>query len=90
MKFHYQITVSGKVQGVFYRAFTQTEAIKLGINGFVKNESNGDVYLEAEGREEQLKKLIDWLWKGPDRAIVKDIKIAAGELKNYNDFIIKK
>ena len=90
MKTHYQIRVSGKVQGVFYRASTQTEAMKFDIKGFVENESNGDVYIEAEGTEEQLKALITWLWKGPDRAIVKSVQVAVGELKNYHNFIIRR
>ena len=45
---HLKIKVSGKVQGVWFRAATQVEAKRLGISGFVRNEADGGVYLEAE------------------------------------------
>ena len=90
MKKHFNIRISGKVQGVYYRANTQTEAKKLGLTGFVKNEINGDVYIGAEGDEEQLKKLIEWCRQGPTRAVVKNVEITEGELKNYPDFVIKR
>jgi len=90
MKKHFNIRVSGKVQGVFYRANTQREAIKLGLTGFVRNELNGNVYIEAEGDELQLKKLIDWCWKGPQKAVVENIHITETDLKNFSDFVIKR
>lgn len=87
---HFNITVTGKVQGVFFRAHTETEAKKLGLRGFVRNESNGNVYIEAEGEEEQLKKLLKWCRSGPVKAIVQEVKYTESELKNYSDFRIKK
>lgn len=56
---HYNITVSGKVQGVFYRASTKEKAEQLGIKGFVRNQSDGTVYIEAEGEVSQLDAFID-------------------------------
>lgn len=87
---HFNITVTGKVQGVFFRAHTETEAKKLGLSGFVRNESNGNVYLEAEGKEEQLKKLLEWCKSGPTKANVQEVKFTESELKNYTDFSIKR
>ncbi len=52
---HYKIVVKGKVQGVFFRKCTQEAALKIGVNGFVENEPNGDVYLEAEGVRKESK-----------------------------------
>jgi len=52
---HLNIRVSGKVQGVFFRASTKEQADQLGVKGFVRNEPNGDVYIEVEGDEEKLK-----------------------------------
>jgi acylphosphatase len=47
---HVSIRISGKVQGVFFRASTKGKAEQYGINGFVRNEKDGSVYIEAEGR----------------------------------------
>ena len=87
---HFDITVIGKVQGVYFRAFTQTQAQKLGLAGFVKNESNGNVYIEAEGEEDQLNKLLEWCKIGPPNAEVNDLKVQESELKFFSDFVIKK
>jgi acylphosphatase len=46
---HYQITVSGKVQGVWFRKSTQDKARELGLRGFVRNQPDGSVYIEASG-----------------------------------------
>lgn len=85
---HLNITVSGKVQGVFYRAFTQKEAERLQVNGFVRNQPNGDVYIEAEGEESALKELINWCKTGSPNAIVQEVKTAEGELKKFTGFRI--
>lgn len=51
---HINVTVSGRVQGVYFRASTKEVADSLGISGFVKNQPDGSVYLEAEGESEIL------------------------------------
>lgn len=85
---HLKITVSGKVQGVFYRAFTQKEAQRLQLLGFVRNQPNGDVYIEAEGEERVLNEFVDWCKKGSPNALVKEVKLTEGELKNFSEFRI--
>ena len=87
---HHNITVIGKVQGVFYRQSTFEIANQLRIKGFVRNEPNGNVCIEAEGTEEELKKLIEWCKKGPPRANVVDVKFTEGEMKNFFSFEIKR
>ena len=87
---HFNITVSGKVQGVFYRQSTLRFANQLGIKGFVRNESAGNVFIEAEGPEEQLNKLIEWCKKGPSAAIVSEVTFSGGEIKNFSEFSIKR
>jgi acylphosphatase len=64
------ILVSGKVQGVFYRANTEKIANKIGLAGFVKNLPDGNVYIEAQGKQEQLDQLCEWCKRGPERAVV--------------------
>ena len=60
----FKATVSGKVQGVWFRDSTRQEAIKLKVTGWVKNIPSGTVYLEAEGEENNLKSLERWLHTG--------------------------
>ena len=87
---HFNIIVSGKVQGVFYRHHTLEIANQLDIKGFVRNEYNGNVYIEAEGTEEQLQKLVEWCKKGPSRAIVSEVKFSEGEFANFSQFSIRR
>ena len=60
----FKATVSGKVQGVWFRDSTRQEAIKLKVTGWVKNIPGGMVYLEAEGEENNLKSLERWIHIG--------------------------
>lgn len=85
---HFNIKVSGKVQGVFFRASAQSRAEELGISGFVRNEEDGSVYIEAEAEEEQLKSFIVWCQRGPSRAEVKQCIVNEGQVRNYRDFRI--
>lgn len=59
------IRVTGRVQHVGFRYFAIQEAEKLDIKGFVRNEPDGSVYLEAEGEEESLDAYIVSMQKGP-------------------------
>ncbi len=61
---HFNITIYGNVQGVYLRRTIEKEAKKLGVNGFVRNESDGTVYIEAEGIESVLNGFITWLRAG--------------------------
>ncbi len=85
---HITIIVSGKVQGVFYRAATKEKADELGVKGFVRNELNGNVYVEAEASQEVLNEFVKWCASGPQRAQVQHIEVAPEELKNFMDFSI--
>jgi acylphosphatase len=86
----FKATVSGQVQGVWFRDYTQKEAIKLGLKGFVKNRNDGTVYLEASGAEEALKSLAQWLNSGSPLSDVKNVEIEWGApLRSVNNFEIK-
>ena len=87
---HFNITIIGKVQGVYYRANALEQAQSFGINGFVRNEKNGNVYVEAEGTEEKLNTLIAWCKRGPTRAVVKEVIVTEGEMQNFIGFEIRK
>lgn len=84
---HLKIKVYGKVQGVYYRA-TAVEKAKLhGIRGFVRNQGDGSVYIEAEGEEKDLETYLIWCRRGPTRAMVERIEVMEGEPKQYISFI---
>lgn len=87
---HFKIKVSGKVQGVFFRASTKDMADEFGIKGFVRNESDGGVYIEAEGEAEKLKQFIDWCHRGPDRARVDQCVVTEDAIKNFTGFAIQR
>jgi acylphosphatase len=86
---HYNIKISGRVQGVFFRVSTQREASRLGLTGFVRNESDGSVYLEVEGEQDIIDKLLTWLRKGgPPQGWVNNVDVTAGIIENFTRFEI--
>ena len=88
---HLNITVQGKVQGVSFRVTTKAVADQLGIRGMVRNEPNGDVYIEAEAEETLMEMFLEWCNEGPDPARVTAVITEEGEVKNYRNFeVVKK
>lgn len=88
---HINIKVTGKVQGVFFRASTKAVADQMGVKGLVKNEKDGSVYIEAEADETTLAMFVEWCNEGPEKSKVESVTTANGELKNYRNFeVIKK
>jgi acylphosphatase len=90
MKKALQITVSGKVQGVFFRISTKAVADQIGVKGFIKNQQDGSVYIEAEAEEELLNDFLEWCKSGPDEAEVSNISVNEMSLKNFLNFNILK
>jgi acylphosphatase len=71
--------VKGRVQGVSFRAFTWTEAQKLGLTGFVKNTPDGGVEVFAEGDESKLKVFVAKIHEGPSASFVEKVDYEFGE-----------
>ena len=86
MKKLLKITVTGRVQGVWYRASTEQKARELGLTGYVKNEPDGSVYIEAEGDEPALDALLAWCRQGPPLARVENLHTETGERQHYQGF----
>ncbi len=80
-------TVSGRVQGVYYRAFVQEQAAMLHITGWVRNRWNGVVEVTAEGPRPDLEQLLAALRQGPPSAAVEDVceewLEATGEFRSF-------
>lgn len=84
-----EATVSGKVHNVGFRLFVERHACALWLVGFVQNEGVGMVKVVAQGPEEKLKKLINYLQKGPFLARVRDVAVAWREpTESFKEFSI--
>jgi acylphosphatase len=70
---HLNALVHGRVQGVYYRAFTSRLAKSLSLKGSVRNTAAGDVEVEAEGPKDKVEELLRQLKKGPPDAIIEKI-----------------
>lgn len=90
MNRHHKITVKGRVQGVRFRASAQARAHELNLTGFVKNLGSGDVYVEAEGDQDNLNRFIDWCYVGSPLSKVMEVNCEEGELKEFQTFEVKK
>lgn len=86
MRKHLDITVTGRVQGVFFRDSTRQFCEQRGITGFAKNDSDGSVKIEAEGDKDKLQELLDWCKEGPTHAQVDNVQADWGELQDFEDF----
>jgi acylphosphatase len=69
-----QVRITGRVQGVGFRDWTAREARKLGLLGWVRNESDGSVAALIAGDEDAVAAMVQLLWKGPSLASVSDVK----------------
>ncbi len=86
---HIKLTVKGRVQGVWFRASTKKQADDLGVRGFVRNLVNGNVYIEAEGTQEQLQLFVIWCKNGPILAHVSEVIEQKGNLQHFTRFEIR-
>jgi acylphosphatase len=82
------IRVTGRVQGVFFRAHTQEVASKLGLVGWVRNTDDGDVEAVAEGERAPLERFRDWCRRGPSMAQVTHLEerweASTGEFSRFD------
>jgi acylphosphatase len=67
------IKVTGKVQGVYFRKYTQWKAEELKLTGLVRNEEDGSVYIEAQGSDEGVEALAKWCQLGSPLAKVENV-----------------
>jgi len=81
--------VSGKVQAVFFRDSTRKIAIRIGVTGWVRNTTGGDVELVACGEQNQLSELEDWLRGGPPLAEVHDVQSETIAHETFTEFRIR-
>lgn len=85
-----RVFVKGKVQGVFFRAYTQRAAREFQVKGWVRNLPDGRVEALFEGNKTQVDAMIAWCGRGPSRAIVENLDAAEEPyLGEFKDFLIR-
>ncbi|MDD3804256.1 MAG: acylphosphatase [bacterium] len=84
-----ELTVKGLVQGVGFRYYVRDEAKQLGISGWVKNLSNGDVLILAQGEESGIDEFIEKIKSGNSFARIEEVEVKEAGEEMLNDFQIK-
>jgi len=85
----YIIQVNGRVQGVNFRRFAAEMASKMGVKGFVMNQADGSVLIDAQADEELLSQFMDKCMKGPSLAKVKSMCCVEEVCVSYSEFEIR-
>ena len=85
----YRVLISGQVQGVYFRAACQRMAWQRGVNGWVRNLSDGRVEAVFEGAPGDVQHLVDWSRHGPRLAVVSDITVQAEAPEGLGAFTIR-
>lgn len=83
-----KLRITGRVQGVFYRASTREKAQQLGIKGWVKNESDGTVSAVGQGPDAKLQQWIAWCGEGPSEARVESVEVEEQPITAFQQFAI--
>ena len=84
-----RFTVSGIVQGVFFRDSTRNKANELSLTGWVRNTDDGKVELVACGDAQHLQQLEEWLWQGPVTAKVDEVVSETCSVEEFEGFVIR-
>jgi acylphosphatase len=84
-----RLLISGRVQGVFYRGWTEEAARRLGLRGWVRNLRSGEVEVIVSGPEDAVDELIGMCWSGPRAASVEAIEVTDADNVDETDFVTK-
>jgi acylphosphatase len=82
------VRVSGRVQSVFYRAYTKAHAQELGVKGWVRNVPGGGVEAILEGERQKVGELVGLMKTGPEGSMVSGLELSELKCKGYEDFKI--
>lgn len=81
-----KILVTGRVQGVFFRAWSQDQAERLDVNGWVRNCSDGSVEAHLEGEQDAVNSLIELMGDGPPSSRVEGVQVCEAEFQGLTGF----
>jgi acylphosphatase len=83
------VRVSGRVQGVFFRATCADEARRLGVRGWVANQPDGSVAGHFEGPADAVEALVGWCRRGPRQARVDDVEVRSARATGVTGFVAR-
>jgi acylphosphatase len=81
--------VTGRVQGVFFRAEARSRADSLGVAGWIRNAPDGSVEAVFEGEPERVDSMVDWCRRGPPGAVVEDVEVVTEEPAGEQGFSVR-
>ena len=83
------VVITGRVQGVFFRAWAQGHARELGVSGWIRNAADGSVEAHVEGEENAVERMIGRMRGGPSNARVEDVAVEDAELQGLGRFEVR-
>jgi acylphosphatase len=83
------VVVSGRVQGVWFRKFTQQKAEAYGVTGWVRNLSNGSVEALLCGDEKNVRQVEAWMSQGPELSTVAELVSELATWQEFSEFLIE-
>ena len=83
------VRVTGRVQGVFFRAWTRDEAETLGVTGWIHNCSDGSVEAHVEGPADDVRELIETIREGPPGARVDNVEVETADPEGHRSFEVR-
>jgi acylphosphatase len=84
------VWVTGRVQGVSFRAYTAREALAAGLSGWVRNLDDGRVEAAFEGAEADVRSLVDWCGRGSPGARVDGVEVAWEDARHEQGFVVRR
>ncbi len=82
-----RVRITGRVQGVYFRAETQSAAQRIGVTGWVRNVRDGSVEAVFEGEAHRVREMVAWCWKGSPFSRVDDVEVIEEPYRNeFQDF----
>ena len=84
-----RVTVQGRVQGVFFRAWTQQQAQQVGVYGWVRNCPDGSVEAHLEGSESGVTHIVEKMRKGPSDANVDEVDVRDVQFDGFSRFEVR-
>ena len=83
------VTVSGRVQGVFFRETCRRESLSYGVAGWVRNRADGSVEAVLEGETDAVEQVLAWMRSGPSHAVVADVEARPEEPTGERGFTVR-
>jgi acylphosphatase len=83
------LSITGRVQGVFFRVWAQGQARELGVSGWIRNRPDGSVEAHLESEESAVTRMIERMRRGPANATVEDVAIEDAELEGVGRFEVR-